>query len=115
MNRIIAELTKEQLKEGRDHFKVGDAVAVHVKVREGDKERTQVFSGIVISLHGAGVQTTFTVRRVTGDEGVERVFPLHSPNVEKVEVMRKSQPTRARRYDLRKCVGKRASKVKEVV
>ena len=113
MNAIIAELTKDQLKSDRNNFKVGDGVAVHTKVREGDKERIQIFSGIVIGKSGGGIQETFTVRRISHGEGVERIFPLHSPNIEKVEVERNSVITRAKLHFLRDRVGKRASKVKE--
>lgn len=104
-----------QLKsgQGRDLFKVGDGVRVSSKVREGDKERTQIFSGIVISRKGGGVQETFTVRRVSFGEGVERTFPVHSPNIEKIEIERVSQVMKARLYYLRERHGKSATKVKE--
>ncbi len=113
MNHIIDDITREQLIEGRDHFKVGDGVKVHTKVREAGKERIQVFSGIVISRKGAGIHETFTVRRISYGEGVERIFPVHSPNIEKIEVERESVTMRARMYYLRKRVGKQAVKVKE--
>ena len=113
MNRIIDEITREQLQQGRDGFKVGDGVRVHTRVREGDKERIQVFAGIVISRKGSGIHESFTVRRVTSGEGVERVFPVHSPNIEKVEVDRVSVPMKARLYYLRERVGKAANKVRE--
>lgn len=113
MNAIIDEITQEQLKPDRDHFKVGDGVRVHTKVREGDKERIQIFSGIVIARRGHGIHETFTVRRISYGEGVERVFPVHSPNIDKVEVDRESVPMRARLYYLRERVGKEAAKVKE--
>ena len=111
--QIITEVTKEQLKPNRDQFKVGDGVRVHTKVREGDKERIQVFAGIVICRKGGGIHETFTVRRISYGEGVERVFPVHSPNIVKIEVDRESVTMRARMYYLRKRVGKEASKVKE--
>ena len=110
---IIQEITKEQLKEGRDHFKVGDGVKVHVLVREGGKERVQIFSGIVIARKGAGIHETFTVRRIASGVGVERVFPVHSPLVDRVEVDRESVTMRARMYYLRDRIGKEATKVKE--
>ena len=113
MNHIIDDITREQLIEGRDHFKVGDGVKVHTKVREAGKERIQVFSGIVIARKGAGIHETFTVRRISYGEGVERIFPVHSPNIEKIEVERESVTMRARMYYLRKRVGKQAVKVKE--
>lgn len=107
--------TQSQLKTGRgaDAFKVGDGVRVSTKVREGDKERTQIFSGIVISRKGGHVQETFTVRRISFGEGVERTFPVHSPNIEKIEVERVSQVMKARLYYLRNRTGKSATKVKE--
>lgn len=113
MSRIISEITKNQLIPGRDNFKVGDGVRVHVKVREGDKERIQIFSGIVIAKKHSGISETFTVRRVIAGEGVERIFPLHSPSIAKIEVERKSVVMRAKLYYLRNRVGKDAMKVKE--
>jgi len=113
MNSIIQELTQEQIKPGRENFKVGDGVRVHTRVREGNKERIQVFAGIVISRKGSGIHESFTVRRISFGEGVERVFPVHSPFIEKVEVDRESVPMRARMYYLRERIGKAANKVKE--
>lgn len=113
MKDIIREITKHQEKEGRDHFKVGDGVQVHVKVREGSKERIQIFSGIVIAIQGTGIQKTFTVRRVLSGLGVERLFPVHSPNIEKIVVDRESVTMRAKMYYMRDRKGKEASKVKE--
>lgn len=113
MNALIQELTQEQVKSDRDHFKVGDGVRVHTRVREGSKERIQVFAGIVIARKGSGIHETFSVRRISFGEGVERVFPVHSPNIEKVEVDRESITMRARIYYLRDRIGKAANKVKE--
>ncbi len=113
MNALITEITKEQLQPGRDHFKVGDGVRVHTRVKEGNKERIQIFSGIVIARKGSGIHETFTVRRISFGEGVERVFPVHSPSIEKIEVDRESVTMRARMYYLRERVGKAANKVKE--
>ena len=113
MNPIIDEISQEQVKEGRDQFKVGDGVKVHVRVREGGKERIQVFAGIVICRKGRGVEETFTVRRIASGVGVERVFPVHSPLIDKVEVDRNSETMRARMYYLRDRVGKKATKVQE--
>ena len=112
---LLQYATQSQLKanRGADTFKVGDGVRVSTKVREGDKERTQVFSGIVIARKGGNVQETFTVRRVSFGEGVERTFPVHSPNIEKIEVERVSQVMKARLYYLRGRQGKSATKVKE--
>ncbi len=112
---LIQFATQSQLKEGRgrDAFKVGDEVRVHTKVREGDKERIQIFNGIVLARKHGGIHETFTVRRISFGEGVERIFPIHSPNIEKIEVVRVSEVMRARLYYLRDRVGKSATKVKE--
>ncbi|MDR2863951.1 MAG: 50S ribosomal protein L19 [Puniceicoccales bacterium] len=111
--QIINSVSASQLKSGRDNFKVGDGVKVYTKVREGDKERVQVFAGIVIARKGGGISETFTVRRISYGEGVERVFPVHSPLIEKVVVDRESVPMKARLYYLRDRLGKKATKVKE--
>jgi len=111
--QLLNEITNEYLQEGRDQFKVGDGVKVHVRVREGDKERIQIFAGIVISRKGSGIHETFTVRRIASGVGVERVFPVNSPLIDKIEVDRESITMRARMYYLRDRVGKEASKVKE--
>jgi large subunit ribosomal protein L19 len=113
---LIQFATQTHLKEGRgrDAFKVGDEVRVHTKVREGDKERVQIFNGIVLARKHGGIHETFTVRRISFGEGVERVFPVHSPNIAKIEVVRVSEVMRARLYYLRDRVGKSATKVKEV-
>ena len=107
---LLKEITQGQIKAEKAAFKVGDGVRVHTKVREGDKERIQIFAGIVIARKGSGIHETFTVRRISYGEGVERVFPVNSPNVEKE---RESVPMRARLYYLRDRVGREASKVKE--
>jgi large subunit ribosomal protein L19 len=101
MNPIIKEITSAQVKANIPPFKVGDGVRVHTKVREGDKERIQIFAGIVIARKGSGIHEMFTVRRISYGEGVERVFPVHSPNIEKIEIERESEPMRARLYYLR--------------
>lgn len=113
MKPIIAEITKDQIQSDRNDFKVGDGVRVHTRVREGDKERIQIFAGIVICRKGGGIHETFTVRRISYGEGCERVFPVHSPNIAKVEVDRESVTMRARMYYLRNRIGKEANKVKE--
>ena len=110
MNPIIKEITSAQIRSVPS-FKVGDGVKVHTKVREGDKERTQLFAGIVIARKGGGIHETFTVRRISYGEGVERVFPLNSPNIEKIEVDRESEIGRARLYYLRDLKGKAAMQV----
>ena len=108
MNPIIKEITDSQVKTGIPPFKVGDGVRVHTKVREGDKERIQIFSGIVIARKGAGIHETFTVRRISYGEGGERVFPVNSPNIESIEVELESKPMKARLYYLRNRTGKAA-------
>jgi len=110
MNPIIKEITSAQIRNVPT-FKVGDGVKVHTKVREGDKERVQLFSGIVIARKGHGIHETFTVRRISYGEGVERVFPVNSPNIEKIEVDRESEIGRARLYFLRDRKGKAAMQV----
>jgi large subunit ribosomal protein L19 len=113
MNQIINDITASQVKKDLSPFKVGDGVRVHTKVREGDKERVQIYSGIVIARKGHGIQETFTVRRISYGEGVERVFPVKSPNIEKIEVERESENMKARLYYLRDRTGKAAVAVKE--
>ena len=114
MNPIIKEITANQVKTNVTSFKVGDGVKVHTKVREGDKERVQVFAGVVIARKGTGIHETFTVRRISYGEGVERVFPVNSPNVEKIEIEKESENGRARLYYLRDRTGKAAMAVKEL-
>jgi large subunit ribosomal protein L19 len=113
MNQIIKDITAHQVKHATAPFKVGDGVRVHTKVREGDKERTQIFAGVVIAHKGSGIHETFTVRRISYGEGVERVFPVNSPNVEKIEIEKESENGRARLYYLRDRTGKAAMAVKE--
>jgi large subunit ribosomal protein L19 len=96
----------------RPAMKPGDTVKVHVKVREGDKERIQVFEGMVIGMHRGGARATFTVRKVSFGQGVERIFPLHSPNIEKIEVLRPGKVRRAKLFYLRGRRGK-AARIKE--
>ena len=112
MNPIIKEITAAQIRS-IPPFKVGDGVKVHTKVREGDKERVQLFSGIVIARKGHGIHETFTVRRISYGEGVERVFPVHSPRVDKIEVERRGDVRRAKLTYLRTRLGKGATLVKE--
>ncbi len=112
MNSIINEITAGQVKPNSTSFKVGDGVRVHTKVREGDKERVQVFAGVVIARKGSGIHDNFTVRRISYGEGVERVFPVNSPNIEKIEVEKDSKPGKARLYYLRGRSGKAAMAVK---
>jgi large subunit ribosomal protein L19 len=112
MNPIISEITSAQVKKDITPFKVGDGVRVHTKVREGDKERVQIYAGIVIARKGHGIHESFTVRRISYGEGVERVFPVNSPNIEKIEVERESENMKARLYYLRSRTGKAAVAVK---
>ena len=114
MNAIIQEITAAQVKHKVAPFKVGDGVRVHTKVREGDKERVQIFAGVVIAHKGSGIHETFTVRRISYGEGVERVFPVNSPNLEKIEVEKNAEVGRARLYYLRDRTGKAAMAVKEL-
>jgi large subunit ribosomal protein L19 len=113
MNPIIKEITAHQINQGLPAFKVGDGVRVHTKVREGDKERIQVFSGVVIARKGHGIHASFTVRRISYGEGVERVFPVNSPNIDKIEIESESENMRARMYYLRTRTGKAAMAVKK--
>ena len=109
---LIKHLTDGQLKEVAGNFNIGDTVKVHNRIKEGSRERVQIFEGPVIAKKHGGIQETFTVRRVSYGVGVEKTFPVHSPNVEKVEVVRKGKVRRAKLYYLRDRVGK-AAKVKE--
>ena len=109
---IINALELQQKKEGRGDFKVGDNVAVHYRIVEGNRERIQVFQGDVIARKGSGSRETFTVRKISFAVGVERTFPLHSPKIEKIELVRHGDVHRAKLYYLRDKVGK-AAKVKE--
>ena len=113
MNEIIKEIEAAQLKEEPPVFSVGDTVRVHGKIKEGQRERIQVFEGIVIKKQGGSSRATFTVRKTSNGIGVEKSWPLHSPNVVKVEVVRRGKVRRAKLYYLRDRVGK-AAKVKEL-
>jgi large subunit ribosomal protein L19 len=113
MNRIIDAIEAEQFKKDPTPFRVGDAVRVHTRVIEGDKERVQIFAGIVIGRKGRGLNETFTVRRISYGEGVERVFPMHSPRIAKVEVEKQGKARRAKLNYLRERKGKEATAVRE--
>lgn len=112
MSIIIQQLEQEQLRKDIPDFRPGDTVRVHVKVVEGNRERIQVFEGVVIKRQRAGVRETFTVRRVSYGVGVERTFPVHSPRLEKIEVTRHGRVRRAKLYYLRNLSGK-AARIKE--
>ncbi len=114
MNDIIRDIEAAQLKEDAPQFRVGDTVRVYGKIKEGNRERIQMFEGIVIKRQGGSVRETFTVRKTSNGIGVEKTWPLHSPNVEKVEVIRRGKVRRAKLTYLRGRVGKKA-KVKELV
>ena len=113
-SEIIKSIEAEQLKAEVPEFRVGDTVKVYGKIKEGNRERIQVFEGTVLKKQGGSTRATFTVRKNSNGVGVEKTWPLHSPNVEKVEVVRKGKVRRAKLNDLRGLVGKRA-KVKELV
>ena len=113
MNQVIDVIEKEQQKSDVTPFSVGDSVRVHTRVVEGDKERIQIFAGIVIGRKGRGLNETFTVRRISYGEGVERVFPLHSPRIAKVEVEQQGRARRAKLNYLRSSKGKEATAIRE--
>ena len=114
MNEIIKSIEDAQLKENVTEFRVGDTIKVHAKVNEGNRERIQVFEGTVLKKQGGSNRATFTVRKNSNGIGVEKTWPLHSPNIEKIEVVRRGKVRRAKLTYLRGRVGKRA-KVKELV
>lgn len=111
---IIESLTNDQLRTDLPEFNIGDTIKVHVKIKEGDKERIQVFEGTVIAKKHGGIQETFTVRRLSYGVGVERTFPVNSPKIDKIDVVRRGKVRRAKLYYLRDRVGK-ATRVKEKI
>ena len=111
---MVKAFTNDQLKENVPVLNIGDTVKVHNRIKEGNKERIQIFEGTIIARHGGGISETFTVRRISYGVAVEKTFPVHSPNVEKVEVTRVGKVRRAKLYYLRDKVGK-DSKVKELI
>ncbi|MCI5583961.1 MAG: 50S ribosomal protein L19 [Lachnospiraceae bacterium] len=114
MNEIIRSIEAEQLKANIEEFAVGDTIKVYGKIKEGNRERIQVFEGVVLKRQGGSNRETFTVRKTSNGVGVEKTWPLHSPNVEKIEVVRRGKVRRAKLNYLRERVGKKA-KVKELV
>lgn len=112
-NRLIAKAEEAGLRKEVPEFEIGDHVDVHQKILEGEKERTQVFSGLVISRKGEGMREMFTVRRIVQSEGVERTFPLNSPKIAKIDVKRSGKVRRAKLYYLRDRVGKEATRLRE--
>lgn len=105
---IIESLEKEQIKKDIPRFKAGDTLKVHVKITEGDKQRIQIYEGVCIKRVNSGLGSSYTVRKISGSVGVERIFPLHSPNIEKIELMRVGKVRRAKLYYLRNLRGKAA-------
>lgn len=105
---MLEKLQREGLRKGLPDFQVGDTVRVHAKVKEGDKERIQVFEGVVLRRKGHGVEGTFTVRKVSYGVGVERIFPIHSPMIDKIAIVSRGKVRRARLYYLRELSGKKA-------
>lgn len=114
MHPLIQELTKEQLRQDIPNFRPGDKLKVYVKVVEGSRERIQMFEGVVIKRRGGGISESFTVRKVSYGVGVERTFPLHSPNIDRIEVARRGKVRRAKLYYLRKLRGK-AARIEEIL
>jgi len=112
MGVVVENLDRENMRADIPAFRSGDTVKVHVKIREGDKERIQVFEGVVIRHHRGRMGATFTVRKVSYGVGVERIFPLHSPQIDKVEILRRGRVRRSRLYYLRQRVGK-AARIRE--
>lgn len=108
-------VTSQQIRSDLPSFKPGDTVSVHVKVIEGDKERIQQFQGIVMGIRGSGVSKTFRVRKISNGVGVERIFPVNSPNIAKIDRLREGKVRRAKLFYLRKLTGKSATKIKEKI
>jgi large subunit ribosomal protein L19 len=113
-NEVIREIENGEKKSEVVDFRVGDTVRVHNKIREGNRERIQIFEGVVLKKQGGSNRQTFTVRKISGGIGVEKTWPLHSPNVEKIEIVRQGKVRRAKLNYLRERVGKKA-KIKEVI
>lgn len=109
---LIEKIEQEQMRKGHPAFRAGDAVRVHVKIKEGDKERIQAFEGTVIRIRRGGANATFTVRKISFGQGVERIFPLHSPVIDKIDLVRSGRVRRAKLYYLRNLKG-RAARIRE--
>lgn len=112
-NKLIEAVTKEQLRKDIPAFRPGDTLKVHVRIVEGSRERIQVYEGVVIKRRGGGISETFTVRKISYGVGVERTFPVHTPKIEKIEVLRRGKVRRAKLYYLRSLRGK-AARIKEI-
>lgn len=113
MQNLIAEITKDQLRSELPQFRAGDTVRLHVRIVEGTRERIQIFEGVVIKRRGGGISETFTVRKISNGVGVERTFPVHTPKIEKIDVIRRGKVRRAKLYYLRSLRG-RAARIKEI-
>ena len=109
---VIDQIEKENMKSDVEEFRVGDTVKVHQKIKEGDKERIQIFEGLVIARKNGGIRETFTVRKISYGVGVEKTFAVHSPKIAKIEVVKKGKPRRAKLYYIRDLTGKAATKIK---
>lgn len=107
-NQLIEKITASQLRDDIPEFRAGDTIRVHAKIVEGTRERIQIFQGVVIKRHGAGISATYTVRKISNGVGIERTFPVHSPRVAKIEVVRYGRVRRAKLYYLRERTGKSA-------
>lgn len=107
-NQLIEKITASQLRDDIPEFRAGDTIRVHAKIVEGTRERIQIFQGVIIKRHGAGISATYTVRKISNGVGVERTFPVHSPRVAKIEVVRYGRVRRAKLYYLRERTGKSA-------
>lgn len=113
MQNIIAEITKDQIRTDIPQFRAGDTVRLHVRIVEGTRERIQLYEGVVIKRRGGGISETFTVRKISNGVGVERTFPVHTPKIEKIDVVRRGKVRRAKLYYLRSLRG-RAARIKEL-
>ncbi len=111
---VIRAIESEQMKENAENFHVGDTVKVYFTIKEGEKERIQIYEGLVLAFNNSGIRRTFTVRKISYGVGVERIFPLHSPRIEKIDVVRRGRVRRAKLYYIRTKVGK-AAKVPELI
>lgn len=112
---VIKAISAEQVKDGAENFRIGDTVKVHYRIVEGKTERVQVYEGLVIAANNSGISRTVTVRKISYGVGVERIFPVYSPRVEKFEVLRRGKIRRAKLYYMRDRIGRKATKVKELI
>ncbi len=115
MSEIIREIEKKMMRDDVPEIWTGDTVRVHFKIKEGEKERIQVYEGVVIAKKGSGIKRTFTVRKISFGIGVERIFPLHSPKIEKIEIVKRGKVRRAKLYYLRNKIGQKAIRIKEKI